>query len=77
MTVPDASPARPPRHRLFRLPKLRQASPEDWRQLLRFCFVGASGVVVNLAVFTLLVTQLDTHHLLAAVAAFSVASATY
>lgn len=55
---------------------MREAKSEDWRQLLRFCLVGASGVVVNLAVFALLFSVLDLHHLLAAVGAFVVAWST-
>ena len=47
--------------------------PANWAQLARFCTVGASGYVVNLAVFTLLVRGLDAHHLLAAVCSFLVA----
>ena len=33
--------------------------PGNWAQLAKFCAVGASGYVVNLAVFTLLVRGLD------------------
>ena len=42
-------------------------------QLLKFCAVGASGYVVNLCVFAACVGLLDTHHLVAATAAFVVA----
>lgn len=45
----------------------------NWVQLLKFCGVGASGYVVNLAVFTLAVKVLDVHHLIAATLAFMVA----
>jgi putative flippase GtrA len=45
----------------------------NWLQLLKFCLVGGSGYVVNLAVFTVAVAGLDVHHLLAATIAFSVA----
>jgi dolichol-phosphate mannosyltransferase len=44
--------------------------PHNWYQLVKFCAVGASGYAVNLAVFTLCVTLLDFHHLLAATLAF-------
>jgi len=55
--------------------RLRRAArePESWRQLARFIAVGASGYVVNLAVFALLVEVLDTDHRFAAVVAFLVA----
>jgi dolichol-phosphate mannosyltransferase len=44
----------------------------DWRQLVRFCVVGASGYVVNLAIYALLI-RADLHFLLAAVGSFAVA----
>jgi dolichol-phosphate mannosyltransferase len=47
--------------------------PHNWLQLVKFCAVGASGYVVNLCVFALFVGPLDTHHLVAATAAFAVA----
>jgi dolichol-phosphate mannosyltransferase len=47
-------------------------SPQHWAQLLRFCLVGGSGYVVNLAVFFAF-TQLGANHRGAAVAAFLVA----
>ena len=49
--------------------------PHNWLQLLTFCIVGATGYVVNLAVFTLLVTGFDTTCLLAATCSFLVAVA--
>jgi len=42
-------------------------------QLLKFCAVGVSGYVVNLAVFAVCVEVLDLHHLVAATLAFVVA----
>ncbi len=45
----------------------------NWLQLLRFGLVGASGYVVNLAVYTALVKGLELHYLLAAVCSFLVA----
>jgi putative flippase GtrA len=45
----------------------------NWVQLVKFCAVGGSGYVVNLAVFTIGVSVLDLHHLLAATLAFMVA----
>jgi putative flippase GtrA len=47
-------------------------NPAHWAQLLRFCAVGGSGYVVNLAVFYAF-TQAGTGHRGAAVAAFLVA----
>jgi putative flippase GtrA len=45
----------------------------NWLQLTRFAIVGASGYVVNLAVYTLLVKGAGVHYLLAAVCSFLVA----
>ena len=42
-------------------------------QLAKFCAVGASGYVVNLAVFSALVLGADVHHLAAATGSFLVA----
>lgn len=64
--------ALPPR-RLLSAPRIRHAGRDDWHQLLRFCIVGASGYLVNLAVFSALVYGLDAHHATAAVGAFCVA----
>jgi putative flippase GtrA len=47
--------------------------PHNWLQLVKFLTVGASGYVVNLCVFAFFVAVLDTHHLIAATAAFAVA----
>jgi putative flippase GtrA len=47
--------------------------PENWIQLFKFGLVGASGYVINLAVFALLDQALGVHHLLAAVLSFCVA----
>jgi putative flippase GtrA len=47
-------------------------NPRHWAQLLRFCVVGGSGYVVNLAVFFAF-TQFGAGHRGAAVAAFLVA----
>jgi dolichol-phosphate mannosyltransferase len=46
---------------------------QNWLQLLKFSLVGASGYVVNLAVFSILVLTTDLGHLLAAVGSFLVA----
>jgi putative flippase GtrA len=47
--------------------------PHNWVQLAKFCVVGASGYVVNLAVYTLLLRAADVHYLLAATCSFLVA----
>lgn len=47
--------------------------PANWVQLVKFSLVGASGYVINLAVYTTLVHALDVHYILAAIAAFCVA----
>lgn len=47
--------------------------PASWWQLAKFGIVGASGYLINLAVFAALIDALDVHHLLAAVGAFCVA----
>jgi dolichol-phosphate mannosyltransferase len=45
----------------------------NWVQLFQFGVVGASGYVVNLAVFTFLVGPIDLHYIPAAILAFCVA----
>jgi putative flippase GtrA len=45
----------------------------NWEQLIKFCVVGASGYVVNLAVYTLLLRGADLHYAPAAVGSFLVA----
>jgi dolichol-phosphate mannosyltransferase len=47
--------------------------PANWIQLAKFLCVGASGYVLNLAVFSLLAVGLDVHHIAAATIAFIVA----
>jgi putative flippase GtrA len=47
--------------------------PQNWLQLAKFCAVGGSGYVVNLAVFSIAVAVGDLHHLVAATLAFLVA----
>jgi len=46
---------------------------ENWLQLLKFSAVGASGYVVNLAVYVALVKGADVHYIPAAVGSFAVA----
>ncbi len=45
----------------------------NWEQLVRFCVVGASGYVVNLLVYSLLVLEVGVHYLPAAICSFLVA----
>ncbi len=45
----------------------------NWEQLVKFCFVGATGYIVNLWVFGLLVLVLGIHYIPAAVCSFLVA----
>jgi dolichol-phosphate mannosyltransferase len=47
--------------------------PENWVQLFKFGVIGASGYVINLAVFAVLNEALGVHHILSAVGAFCVA----
>jgi dolichol-phosphate mannosyltransferase len=47
--------------------------PGNWVQLFQFAVVGASGYVVNLAVFAVLIGPFNIHHIPAAVIAFCVA----
>jgi putative flippase GtrA len=47
--------------------------PANWLQLFKFGVVGASGYVINIAVFALLTQALELHHILAALLAFCVA----
>ena len=48
-------------------------NPDNWVQLMQFGLVGASGYVINLAVFALATALLDLHHIPAAIIAFCVA----
>jgi putative flippase GtrA len=47
--------------------------PHNWVQLAKFCTVGATGYIANLAVFALLVHGAGVHYLVAAVCSFLVA----
>ncbi|HXQ88384.1 MAG TPA: GtrA family protein [Solirubrobacterales bacterium] len=47
--------------------------PAKWVQLLKFCLVGGSGYLINLAAFALLTGSLGLHHVAAAIGAFAVA----
>jgi len=45
----------------------------NWEQLVKFCVVGASGYLVNLWVFSLLVLVFEVHYIPAAACSFLVA----
>jgi dolichol-phosphate mannosyltransferase len=47
--------------------------PHNWLQLIKFCIVGSSGYVVNLAVYAALLRGADFHYLAAAACSFLVA----
>jgi dolichol-phosphate mannosyltransferase len=64
------APAATPGHGRLRLAVRRRA---NWMQLAKFATVGASGYVVNLAVFSALVLGADVNYLVAAVCSFLVA----
>jgi putative flippase GtrA len=48
--------------------------PANWIQLGKFGCVGASGYIVNLVVYTLLLKKADLHYLAAATGSFLVAA---
>jgi putative flippase GtrA len=50
-------------------------APHNWVQLAKFCVVGASGYVINLAVYTALLKWAGLHYLGAAFFSFLVAVA--
>lgn len=70
--VVPAADAQPSPRRRARM-GLALRTPGNWRQLVRFAAVGASGYAVNLLVFKLLVHGAAVSYPLAAVAAFCVA----
>ncbi len=45
----------------------------NWEELVKFCVVGATGYVVNLAVYALLLRGADLHYVPAAIGSFLVA----
>jgi dolichol-phosphate mannosyltransferase len=48
-------------------------APDNWVQLAKFCAVGATGYVINLAVYTALLKWAGLHYLAAATVSFVVA----
>lgn len=67
----SATVALPFHHRV----RLGVRKPKNWLQLARFAAVGASGYVVNLAVFAACVHLFAVNYKLAAVAAFVISVA--
>ena len=65
------APARVPLSRARVEAALRRRA--NWEQLVKFCVVGASGYLVNLWVFSLLVLVFEMHYIPAAVCSFLVA----
>jgi dolichol-phosphate mannosyltransferase len=45
----------------------------NWEQLLKFCFVGTTGYLVNLIVFSFVLLVLGVHYVPAAICSFLVA----
>jgi putative flippase GtrA len=62
-----------PHHRLHLRVRHGMRKPHNWVQLGKFLLVGASGYVVNLAVFTFSLEVIGVHHIAAATLAFMVA----
>ena len=77
MTVRDESlaPASPAAPRVHTRVRHGMRRPNNWFQLVKFCLVGGSGYVINLAVFALVLWAFGLHHLLAATIAFAIAVA--
>lgn len=69
--APSPAPTADPR--VLSAPRLRGAGRADWAELVRFCAVGGSGYVINLAIFASLVHGAGTHYAPAAIASFAVA----
>jgi putative flippase GtrA len=66
-------PTQEQQHRFHHRVRLGLRKPQNWVQLAKFLFVGLSGYVVNLAVFTFSLKVLGVHHIAAATIAFGVA----
>ena len=80
VATPDPTPPSDPPSRwadgawsIARRIHLGTRRPANWIKLVKFGAVGASGYVLNLAVFAVLTQAADLHHIVAAIAAFSVA----
>jgi dolichol-phosphate mannosyltransferase len=73
MTPADETTAAEWTWQLVRRIHLGTRKPANWMQLFKFGVVGATGYVVNLAVFAILVELFAVHHIPAAIGAFCVA----
>jgi putative flippase GtrA len=62
-----------PRPTALSISRIRHADRAAWIQLLKFCIVGASGYVVNLIVYYVLIHSAGAHYLVASIIAFLVA----
>ena len=71
MEPPATTPARGPAQRVGSALGRRS----NWEQLAKFCTVGATGYVVNLVVYTILLKGAGLHYIPAAVGSFLVAVA--
>jgi putative flippase GtrA len=74
-TTRDTVAGRPAPSGLHRRVGRGMLERDNWFELIRFGVVGASGYVVNLIVFSVLVEGFAVQHLLAATAAFLIAVA--
>jgi putative flippase GtrA len=72
--LPGTAPSRRARagHHARRV-RLGLKRPHNWMQLMKFSIVGASGYVINLGTFSVLVEAAGVHYRTAAVLAFCVA----
>ncbi|MSO94521.1 MAG: GtrA family protein [Thermoleophilia bacterium] len=68
----DPSPPAPGKNATRRIGNVL-GTRSNWEQLAKFCVVGATGYVVNLAVYYLLLRQAGVHYIPAAVCSFAVA----
>lgn len=74
MTMQDESVAVPASAAVHRRVGRGMRRPHNWYQLVKFCAVGGSGVLVNMLVFSTLTEWVfSVHHLIAATLAFIVA----
>jgi putative flippase GtrA len=69
----EAPPITDPRVGVHSRVRAGMGRRHNWVQLVKFCAVGGSGYVVNLAVFAAAVELANLHHLIAATSAFVVA----
>jgi len=70
MSVETAAELKPGSRARVRAGLRRRA---NWEQLVKFCFVGASGYAVNLFVFSFFVLVVGIHYIPAAICSFLVA----